>query len=98
MKEVIHRVKQYVSVSLTVDQWGNKRPEMIIMDGTKYPISDSHFRVYGSIKRYQVTIYGKESYLYEEASRWYVRKKIYSKPSGATTYGDRYKHPHSPDY
>ena len=75
--------KAYVSVNLDVDKEGVINPRYIRWDhGRVYPIERVLYkcratsqRVGGGGIRYTVLIGGRESYLFQEGSRWFVEAK-----------------------
>lgn len=82
--------KVYVSVLLTVDPEGNKRPHRIKFDDDPvYQNSVFHIdkvtdirraastKVGGTGIRYTIYVDGKESYLFEDENKWFIEAKDY---------------------
>lgn len=75
--------KAYVSVNLDVDEEGNLHPRLIRwtggvifpIDRILYKCRAASQKVGGGGIRYTVLIRGKESYLFQEGSRWFVEAK-----------------------
>lgn len=82
MSEVRCR-KAYVSVNVDVDQEGTLYPRLIRWEnGRIFPIDQVLYKcratsrkVGGGGIRYTVRIGGKESYLFQEGSKWFVEAK-----------------------
>lgn len=72
--------KEYVQVTLSVDESGKVSPISITFQKTKQYVIDSFTdicqaaatKVNGCGVRYTVIIQGKETYLFEECGRWFV--------------------------
>ena len=77
------RRKTYVSVNLDVDEEGGLHPRLIRWkNGRVFPIDQILYKcraasgkVGGGGIRYTVRIRGKESYLFQEGSKWFVEAK-----------------------
>lgn len=75
--------KAYVSVNVDVDEEGTIHPRMIRWkNGLNFPIDQIVYKcratsdkVGGGGIRYTVKIQGKESYLFQEGSKWFVEEK-----------------------
>lgn len=82
MSEVRCR-KAYVSVNVDVDQEGTLHPRLIRWEnGRIFPIDQVLYKcratsqkVGGGGIRYTVRIGGKESFLFQEGSKWFVEAK-----------------------
>lgn len=77
------RKKKFVSVMVSIDEVGNKKPRLISYNDKEYIIdrviavkSCASFKVGGIGERYTVRILGKETYLFYEMGRWFVEEKI----------------------
>lgn len=76
--------KAYVSVNVDVDEEGTIHPRMIRWkNGLNFPIDQIVYKcratsdkVGGGGIRYTVKIRGKESYLFQEGSKWFVEAKL----------------------
>ena len=76
--------KAYVSVNVDVDEEGTIHPRMIRWkNGLTFPIDQIVYKcratsdkVGGGGIRYTVKIRGKESYLFQEGSKWFVEAKL----------------------
>ena len=68
--------KAYVSVNLDVDQEGVFYPRLIFqIDQILYKCRAASKKVGGGGIRYTVQIRGRESYLFQEGSKWFVEAK-----------------------
>lgn len=82
MPENSHR-KVYVSVNVDVDTEGNHHPRLIRWsNGIVFQIDQILFKCRASSKkvngggiRYTVLICGKESYLFQDGTKWFVEAK-----------------------
>jgi len=80
----VQRHKQYVRVAIEVDEEGTPHPLFIRwkngaiyqIDQILYKCRASSKRVSGGGIRYTVMIRGKESFLFQEGSKWFVEAKI----------------------
>jgi len=78
------RRKEYVTVTVEIDKEGDLRPRLIWWDnGMKYHIDQVLYKCRASSKkvsgggiRYTVLIQGKESFLFQEGSKWFVEAKV----------------------
>lgn len=75
--------KAYVTVNLDVDEEGNLHPRFIrwrngrvfAIDRLKYKCRASSSKVGGGGIRYTVIVCGKETFLFQEGSKWFVEEK-----------------------
>lgn len=74
--------KEYVSVIVNVDEFGNKSPMSLVFQGKVYKIdrvldvkNAVSMKVGGIGERYKVRIDGKETYMFCERGRWFVESK-----------------------
>lgn len=75
--------KTYVSVNVDIDEDGTIRPRMIRWSGSHsyriervlYKCRASSNKVGGGGIRYTVQISGRETYLFNEGSKWFVEAK-----------------------
>lgn len=75
--------KTYVSVNVDIDEDGTIRPRMIRWNGghsyrierVLYKCRASSNKVGGGGIRYTVQISGRETYLFNEGSKWFVEAK-----------------------
>lgn len=75
--------KTYVSVNVDIDEDGMIRPRMIRWNGSHsyrielvlYKCRASSNKVGGGGIRYTVQISGRETYLFNEGSKWFVEAK-----------------------
>jgi hypothetical protein len=77
------RNKKFVSVVVSVDEIGNKKPKSIGYNDREYIIDKVldmkkcvSFKAGGIGERYTVRIEGKETYLFYEMGRWFVEEKV----------------------
>lgn len=82
------RNKKFVSVLVSVDEVGNKKPKSIDYNGQEYIIDRvlgmkrcASFKAGGIGERYTIRIEGKETYLFYEMGRWFVEEKVVAKPN-----------------
>lgn len=76
--------KAYVAVNVDIDEEGTLYPRLIRwengavfrIDRILYKCRASSQKVGGGGIRYTVLIHGKESYLFQEGSKWFVEAKI----------------------
>ncbi len=76
--------KAYVSVNVDIDEEGDVQPCYIRWDnGLIYQIDQILYKCRAASKkvggggiRYTVLIRGKESYLFQEGSKWFVEAKV----------------------
>lgn len=76
--------KAYVSVNVDIDEEGDVQPRYIRWDnGLIYQIDQILYKCRAASKkvggggiRYTVLIRGKESYLFQEGSKWFVEAKV----------------------
>lgn len=76
--------KAYVSVNVDIDEEGDVQPCYIRWDnGLIYQIDQILYKCRATSKkvggggiRYTVLIRGKESYLFQEGSKWFVEAKV----------------------
>jgi len=76
--------KEYVTVNVNIDEEGVIHPRFILWNnGVIYPIERvihkcraSSSKVGGGGIRYTVLVSGRESFLYQEGSKWFVEAKI----------------------
>ena len=81
---IIQRRKEYVAVTVDIDKEGELRPRSIRWeDGRIYHIDQVLYKCRASSKkvngggiRYTVQIQGRESFLFQEGSKWFVEAKI----------------------
>lgn len=81
---IMQRRKEYVSVNVDIDKEGELRPRSIRWeDGRIYHIDQVLYKCRASSKkvngggiRYTVQIQGRESFLFQEGSKWFVEAKI----------------------
>ncbi len=83
--------KTYVSVNVDIDEDGTMLPRLIRwMNGRVFAIEQlgykcraSSAKVGGGGIRYTVRINGRETYLFQEGSRWFVEARAKSRPRQA---------------
>lgn len=81
---IMQRRKEYVAVTVDIDKEGELRPRSIRWeDGRIYHIDQVLYKCRASSKkvngggiRYTVQIQGRESFLFQEGSKWFVEAKI----------------------
>lgn len=80
------RNKKFVSVVVSVDENGNKKPKTIIYNEKEYIVDRvlavkncASFKAGGIGERYTVRVCGKETYLFFEMGRWFVEEKLVSR-------------------
>ena len=82
MLEETSRVKRYVAVNADYLPDGSVCPHSVVFEGRQYTIERiikvEYVKSGGTqgLRRFHVLIHGKQTSLYLENERWYVRKKV----------------------